>query len=129
MTLILMTMNCNVHPMPPEMRHNMKGTYHASKIFCSHVYQVVTYGVYMLYWQKIYKVVVELGPEHIMHIVTDNGSNYKKACKMISHKFLIVWQSCLIHTINLILKAFGALSCSRKHLQTKAGENNDILPP
>jgi hypothetical protein len=39
-----------------------------------------------------------------MQIVTDNGSNYKKACKMISRKFLIVWQSCLAHTINLMLK-------------------------
>jgi hypothetical protein len=38
-----------------------------------------------------------------VQIVTDNGSNYKKACKMISHKFLIVWQSCLAHTINLML--------------------------
>ena len=26
-------------------------------------------------------MVEEIGPEHVVHIVTDNGSNYKKACK------------------------------------------------
>jgi hypothetical protein len=84
--------------------------YHTLKTFCSHVCQVVTYGVYMLCRQEIHKVVVELGPEHIVQIVTDNGSNYKKACKMISRKFPIMWQPCLAHTINLILKAIGEFS-------------------
>jgi hypothetical protein len=57
---------------------------------CSHVCQVVTYGVYILSSQEIYEVVVELGPEHIVQIVTDIGLNYKKDCKMITRKFLIV---------------------------------------
>jgi hypothetical protein len=34
-----------------------------------------------LFFQEIRKVVKEIGAEHIVHIVTDNGSNYKKACK------------------------------------------------
>jgi hypothetical protein len=42
-----------------------------------------------------------------VQIITDNGSNYKKACKMINHKFPIVWQPCVAHTINLMLKAIG----------------------
>jgi hypothetical protein len=58
---------------------------------CSHVCQVVTYNVYILSSQEIHKVVVELDPEHIVQIITDNGSKYKKACKMITHKFPIVW--------------------------------------
>jgi hypothetical protein len=56
-------------------------------MFCSLPCQVVTYGVYMLCWQKIHKVVVELDLEHIMQIITNNGPNYNKACKMISHSF------------------------------------------
>jgi hypothetical protein len=64
----------------------------------------------MLSSQEINKVVVELGLKHIVHIITDNGANYKKACKMITRKFLIVWQPCLAHTINLILKAIGEFS-------------------
>jgi hypothetical protein len=42
-----------------------------------------------------------------VQIIADNGSNYKKACRMITHKFLILWQSCLAQTINLMLKATG----------------------
>jgi hypothetical protein len=33
--------------------------------------------------QEIRKVVKEIGVEHIVHIITDNGSNYKKACKAL----------------------------------------------
>jgi hypothetical protein len=60
-----------------------------------------------LYLQEIHKVVIELGPEHIVQIVTDNRSNYNKACKMLTHQFLIVSQPCLAHTINLMLNAIG----------------------
>jgi hypothetical protein len=42
-----------------------------------------------------------------VQIIIDNGSNYKKACKMISRKFLIVWQPFLAHMINLMLKEIG----------------------
>jgi hypothetical protein len=63
--------------------------------------------VYILSLHEIHKVVVELSLKHIVQIVTGNGSNYKKACKMIIRKFLIVWHPCLAHTINLMLKAVG----------------------
>jgi hypothetical protein len=53
-----------------------------------------------------------------VQIVTDNGSNYKKACKMITHKFLIVWQPCLAHMINLMLKAIGEFSKHKVVIQT-----------
>jgi hypothetical protein len=50
-------------------------------------------------------VVVEIRPEHIVHIVTDNGANYKKAChrhgELYEH---ITWTPCLAHTVNLMLK-------------------------
>jgi hypothetical protein len=39
--------------------------------------------------------------------MTDNGSNYKKACKLVSEKYQIVWQLCLALTINLMLKSIG----------------------
>ena len=50
----------------------------------------------------------EIGPKYIVQIVTDNGSNYKKACKMLvaKHKH-ITWQTCAAHTINLMLKDIG----------------------
>jgi hypothetical protein len=40
-----------------------------------------------------------------VQIITDNGSNYKKACRLVSQKYQIVWQLCLAHTINLMLKS------------------------
>jgi hypothetical protein len=42
-----------------------------------------------------------------VQILIDNGSNDKKACKLVSQKYRIVWQPCLAHTINLMLKSIG----------------------
>jgi hypothetical protein len=53
-------------------------------------------------------VIIELNEEHVVQIVTDNGLNYKKTCKLVSEKYQIVWQPCLAHTINLILKSIRA---------------------
>jgi hypothetical protein len=53
-------------------------------------------------------VVKEIDAEHIMHIVTDNGSNYKKACQAFGREFEhITWTPCLAHTVNLMLKDIG----------------------
>ena len=49
-------------------------------------------------------MVEEIGPEHVVHIVTDNGSNYKKTCKAVGEVYEhIAWTPCLAHTINLML--------------------------
>jgi hypothetical protein len=55
-------------------------------------------------------VIIELGEEHIVQIMTDNGSNYKKICRLVSQKYWIVWQPCLAHTINLMLKSIKEFS-------------------
>lgn len=56
-------------------------------------------------------VVNDIGAENVVELVTDNGSNYKKACKTLiqEHKH-IVWQPCATHAINLMLKDTGSLS-------------------
>jgi hypothetical protein len=52
-----------------------------------------------------------VGDSNIVHIVTDNGSNYKKACRYIVAEYPhIAWQPCLAHTINLMLKTIGDFS-------------------
>ena len=54
-------------------------------------------------------MVYEIGPMYVVQIVTDNGSNYKKACRMVTKDYSrIVWQPCVAHTINLMLKQIGA---------------------
>jgi hypothetical protein len=56
-------------------------------------------------------VVAEVGENNIIHIVTDNGSNYNKAYRYLTNKYHhIAWQPCLAHTINLMLKIIGDLS-------------------
>ncbi|XP_039855240.1 uncharacterized protein LOC120713322 [Panicum virgatum] len=58
--------------------------------------------------KEIRAVVMKVEPHNVIQLVTDNGSNYKKACKIICHEFpTIAWQPCLAHTINLMLKDIG----------------------
>lgn len=53
-------------------------------------------------------IVEEIGEEFVVQLVTDNGSNYKKACKQLTDEFPhITWQPCAAHTINLMLKDIG----------------------
>jgi hypothetical protein len=55
-------------------------------------------------------VVTEVGENIIVHIITYNDSNYKKACRYLTNEYRhIARQSCLAHTINLMLKTIGDL--------------------
>ncbi|XP_062191201.1 uncharacterized protein LOC133894997 [Phragmites australis] len=57
---------------------------------------------------EIRAVVTNLGPENIVQIVTDNGSNYKKACQVLRREYpAITWLPFVAHTINLMLKSVG----------------------
>jgi hypothetical protein len=50
-------------------------------------------------------IVKDIGESYVVQIVTDNGSNYKKACKQLIPEYPhITWQPCAAHTINLMLK-------------------------
>jgi hypothetical protein len=53
-----------------------------------------------------------------MQIVTDNGSNYKKTCRLVSQKYRIVWQPCLAHIINLMLKSIGEFPDHKAMIET-----------
>ncbi|WVZ96346.1 hypothetical protein U9M48_042001 [Paspalum notatum var. saurae] len=55
-------------------------------------------------------VVDEIGEDRVMQVVTDNGSNYRKACLDLASDYpKINWQPCAAHTINLLLKNIGQL--------------------
>ena len=52
------------------------------------------------------------GPKNVTAIVTDNASNYKGASLAISEKYLeITWVPCAAHSLNLLLKDIGKMSC------------------
>jgi hypothetical protein len=53
-------------------------------------------------------VVADVDENNVIQVITDNGSNYKKACRYLTNEYLhIAWQPCLAHTINLMLKTIG----------------------
>ncbi|XP_048544817.1 uncharacterized protein LOC125523790 isoform X2 [Triticum urartu] len=59
-------------------------------------------------YEHIKEVIEEIGQEHVVQLVTDNGSNFKKACLDLVVDFPhITWQPCAAHTINLMLKEMG----------------------
>jgi hypothetical protein len=56
-------------------------------------------------------VVADVGENNIVQIIIDNGSNYKKVYRYLTNEYLyIVWQPCLAHIINLMLKTIGEFS-------------------
>jgi hypothetical protein len=82
---------------------------------CTIVSQVLIVILFM-YWaithllhkQEIKEVFKYIAPENVVQIVSDNVSNFKKACKLFSTEYKhIMWQPCLAHTINLMLKDIG----------------------
>ncbi|KAK3188686.1 hypothetical protein Dsin_028247 [Dipteronia sinensis] len=47
----------------------------------------------------------EIGPQNVVHIITDNGANCKAARLLVEAKFPhIFWTPCVVHTFNLALK-------------------------
>ena len=64
----------------------------------------------MLLHKLFREVVLFVGPKNIMHIVTDDASNYVVAGKLLVEEFpSIFWSSCAVHCINLILQDVGKL--------------------
>jgi hypothetical protein len=53
-------------------------------------------------------VILEIGEENVVQLVTDSGSNFKIAClKIVRFYPHITWQPCAGHTINLMFKDVG----------------------
>ncbi|CAO2171413.1 unnamed protein product [Urochloa humidicola] len=58
---------------------------------------------------KLFKDVVNfVGPEHVVHFVTDNASNMVAAGRKLEDEFpSIYWSPCAAHCLNLVLSDFG----------------------
>ena len=61
------------------------------------------------YLFRLFKDVVNfVGPEHVVHFVTDNASNMVAAGRRLEDEFpSIYWSPCAAHCLNLILSDFG----------------------
>ncbi|XP_012857689.1 PREDICTED: uncharacterized protein LOC105976966 [Erythranthe guttata] len=58
---------------------------------------------------KLFCEIVEwVGPRNVVHMVTDNGANYKAAGGKLAEKYpFIFWSPCAAHCVNLIFKDVG----------------------
>ncbi|XP_004299161.1 PREDICTED: uncharacterized protein LOC101293587 [Fragaria vesca subsp. vesca] len=55
--------------------------------------------------------ILEIGPTHVVQVITDNASNCKAAGAIINARFPhIFWTPCVVHTLNLALKNICAPS-------------------
>nr|XP_043629847.1 uncharacterized protein LOC122601143 [Erigeron canadensis] len=51
------------------------------------------------------EIVEFVGPQNVVHLVTDNAANYKAAGRLLSERYpSICWSPCAAHCINMILK-------------------------
>ncbi|KAM0894150.1 hypothetical protein ACQ4PT_024652 [Festuca glaucescens] len=61
-------------------------------------------------FQLVDEGIEEIGPEHVVQVVTDNASNNMGAKKILLEKRPnMFWSSCATHTINLMLQGIGNL--------------------
>ncbi|XP_031271135.1 uncharacterized protein LOC116129558 [Pistacia vera] len=76
---------------------------------------------------KLFKeMALWVGPNNIVHVVTDNGANYKAAGRMLSDKYEnITWSPCAAHCLNLILKDISELD-HIVHLAQRASEVTNL---
>ena len=52
-------------------------------------------------------VIKEVGEANVVKIVTDNGSTFVKAGKLLMKKYNLYWTSCAAHCINLMFEDIG----------------------
>ncbi|XP_057723873.1 uncharacterized protein LOC130939816 [Arachis stenosperma] len=56
------------------------------------------------------EVIEWIGPDNVIHVVTDNAANYVAAGRLINKKFEnIHWSPCAAHCLNLILKDISSM--------------------
>ncbi|GKV34245.1 hypothetical protein SLEP1_g42635 [Rubroshorea leprosula] len=72
--------------------------------------------------EKLFKlidsIVEEIGEEHVVQLITDNGNNYVVAGKLLEEKRKhVFWTPCAAHCIDLILEDIGKISKVKKTIQ------------
>lgn len=60
---------------------------------------------------SLFEIIVEwVGPKNVVHIITDNTSNYVISSALLKHKYVwIYWPSCVVHCLNLMSKGIACL--------------------
>ncbi|KAG5016850.1 hypothetical protein JHK82_022495 [Glycine max] len=70
------------------------------------------------FFELLDAIVEEVGEENVVQVVTDNGSNYVLAGKLLKDKTKhIYWNPCAAHCIDLMLEDIGKLPLIRKTIR------------
>ncbi|XP_028796952.1 uncharacterized protein LOC114752370 [Neltuma alba] len=68
------------------------------------------------------EVIEWVGPENLVHVVTDNAANYVACGKLIKEKYkTIYWSPCAAHCLNLVLRDIASMP-HVSNLATKASK-------
>jgi hypothetical protein len=55
-------------------------------------------------------LIQEVGPQHVVQVITDNAANYVAAGRMLMSKYpTLFWTPCAAHCIDLMLEDMGKL--------------------
>jgi hypothetical protein len=50
----------------------------------------------------------EVGPQHVVQVITDNAANYVAAGRMLMSKYpTLFWTPCAAHCLDLMLRGYG----------------------
>ena len=61
--------------------------------------------------QLLYEFIQEIGPQHVVQVVTDNATNYVEAGRILMEEHpTLFWTPCAAHCIDLILEDMGRSS-------------------
>ena len=64
----------------------------------------------------------KIGEKNVVHVVTDNGANYKLAGQILEIRMpILFWTSCVAHCLNLMLKVFGKILSFNKAINQARG--------
>jgi len=68
-----------------------------------------------LLFRLLNEVVMEVGVENVVQVITDNASNYVAAGKMLEEKCPTIWWSlCATHCLDLMLEDIGKIEWMKK---------------
>ncbi|XP_057719848.1 uncharacterized protein LOC130934278 [Arachis stenosperma] len=82
-----------------------KGTVFLKSVDASHISKTAE-----ALFKLLRDVVLFVGPENVVHVVTDNAANYVAAGRLLESEFpRLYWSPCAAHCINLMLQDIGKL--------------------
>ncbi|XP_052111648.1 uncharacterized protein LOC107470826 [Arachis duranensis] len=86
-----------------DVKKMIEGTVFLKSVDASHISKIAE-----ALFKLLRDVVLFVGPENVVHVVTDNAVNYVAAGRLLESEFpRLYWSPCAAHCINLMLQDIG----------------------